>query len=136
MRFNLSVIGNIIGILLMINGMLMLTAIPFALYHSEESWKGIFISSLINLIIGFFLYFRTKNTKNKDLKRRDGYLIVTSSWIFMCLFGMLPAWGVIVSPIIMYFVGIGIYKLVINKVVDRDLFISILATFGISILFM
>ena len=90
MRFNLSVIGNIIGILLMINGMLMLTAIPFALYHSEESWKGILISSLINLIIGFFLYYRTKNTKNKDLKRRDGYLIVTSSWVFMCLFGMLP----------------------------------------------
>ena len=41
-----------------------------------------------------------------------------------------PAWGVIVSPIIMYFVGVGLYKLVINKVVDRDLFISILATFG------
>ena len=40
----------------------------------------------------------------------------------------------IVAPIIMYFVGVGLYKLVINKVVDRDLFISILATFGISIL--
>jgi len=34
----------------------------------------------------------------------------------------------------MYFVGVGLYKLVINKVVDRDMFISILATFGISIL--
>jgi len=45
-----------------------------------------------------------------------------------------PAFGVIVAPIIMYFVGVGLYKLVINKVVDRDLFISILATFGISIL--
>jgi len=43
-----------------------------------------------------------------------------------------PAWGVIISPIIMYFVGWGLYKLVINKVVDRDLFISILATFGIA----
>ena len=55
---------------------------------------------------------------------------------FMYLYGIHPAWGVIVSPIIMFFVGIAIYKLVINKVVDRDLFISILATFGISILFM
>ena len=52
----------------------------------------------------------------------------------MYLFGIHPSWGVIVSPI-MYFVGIGIYKLVINKVVDRDLLVS-LATFGISILFM
>tara|TARA_B110000263_G_C15185481_1_gene453591 strand:- start:238 stop:951 length:714 start_codon:yes stop_codon:yes gene_type:complete len=52
----------------------------------------------------------------------------------MYLAGIHPAYGVIVSPIIMYFVGWGLYKLVINKVVDRDLFISILATFGISIL--
>jgi len=41
---------------------------------------------------------------------------------------------VLIAPIIMYCVGWGLYKLVINKVVDRDLFISILATFGISIL--
>ena len=51
----------------------------------------------------------------------------------MYLAGIHPAWGVIVSPIIMYFVGWYLYKLVINKVVDRDLFISILATFGIAI---
>ena len=38
----------------------------------------------------------------------------------MYLYGIHPAWAVIVSPIIMYFVG-GTYKLVINKVVDRDL---------------
>jgi branched-chain amino acid transport system permease protein len=50
------------------------------------------------------------------------------------MIGIHPAFGVIVAPIIMYFVGVGLYKLVINKVVDRDLFISILATFGISIL--
>ena len=41
---------------------------------------------------------------------------------------------IIVSPIVMYCVGWGMYKLVINKVVDKDLFTSILATFGISIL--
>ena len=90
MKFNLNVIGNIIGILLMINGFLMLTAVPFGIYHSESSWKGILISSLINSALGAFLYYKTKDAENKDLKRRDGYLIVTSSWICMCLFGMLP----------------------------------------------
>tara|TARA_B100001123_G_scaffold98455_1_gene113246 strand:- start:283 stop:1692 length:1410 start_codon:yes stop_codon:yes gene_type:complete len=74
----------------MINGGLMLTAVPFGLYHSESSWTGILISSLINSAVGAFLYYRTKDAKNKDLKRRDGYLIVTSSWVCMCLFGMLP----------------------------------------------
>ena len=68
----------------------------------------------------------------------QGDLVILGGYIayFMYLYGIHPAWGVIVSPIIMYFVGVIIYKLVINKVVDRDLFISILATFGISILFM
>ena len=68
----------------------------------------------------------------------QGDLVILGGYIayFMYLYGIHPAWGVIVSPIIMYFIGVGIYKLVINKVVDRDLFISILATFGISILFM
>ena len=90
MKFNLNVIGNIIGILLMINGFLMLTAVPFGLYYMETTWKGILISSFINFVFGFLLYFRTKDTRNKELRRRDGYLIVTSSWIFMCCFGMLP----------------------------------------------
>ena len=34
----------------------------------------------------------------------------------------------------MYFIGVGMYNTVIYRVVDRDMFISILATFGISIL--
>ena len=66
----------------------------------------------------------------------QGELVIMGGYIayFMYVAGIHPAFGVIVSPIIMYFVGVGLYKLVINKVVDRDLFISILATFGISIL--
>ncbi len=66
----------------------------------------------------------------------QGELVIMGGYIayFMYTVGIHPAFGVIVSPIIMYFVGLFLYKSVINKVVDRDLFISILATFGISIL--
>jgi len=68
----------------------------------------------------------------------QGELVIMGGYVayFMYMNGIHPAFGVIVSPIVMYFVGIGIYKLVINKVVDKDLFTSILATFGISILMM
>ncbi|MAR41336.1 MAG: potassium transporter TrkG [Bacteroidota bacterium] len=90
MKFNLKVIGNIIGILLLINGLLMLTAVPFGIYHGEGSWKGILVASLVNSVIGFILYYNTKDNENKELKRRDGYLIVILSWIAMSLFGMLP----------------------------------------------
>ena len=60
----------------------------------------------------------------------QGDLVILGGYIayFMYLYGIHPAWGVIVAPVIMYFLGVLIYKLVINKVVDRDLFISILAT--------
>ena len=66
----------------------------------------------------------------------QGELVIMGGYIayFLYVAGIHPAFGVLLSPIIMFFVGVGIYKLVINKVVDRDLFISILATFGISIL--
>ncbi len=66
----------------------------------------------------------------------QGGLVIMGGYVayFMYMAGIHPAFGVIVSPIIMYFVGVGLYKLVINKVVDRDMLISILATFGISIL--
>ena len=66
----------------------------------------------------------------------QGELVIMGGYIayFMYTAGIHPALGIIVSPIIMYFVGWFLYKTVIYKVVDRDLFISILATFGISIL--
>ena len=66
----------------------------------------------------------------------QGELVILGGYIayFMYVAGIHPAFGVIVSPIIMYFVGWSLYKTIIFRVVDRDLFISILATFGISIL--
>ena len=101
----------------------------------QASMDGILLGNLFALIAyGMALQWGVMNIINIA----QGDLVILGGYIayFMYLYGIHPAWGVIVSPIIMYFVGIGIYKLVINKVVDRDLFISILATFGISILFM
>ena len=93
---------------------------------------GILLGVLFALIAyGMALQWGVMNIINiaqGDLVILGGYIAYT-----MYLAGIHPGWGVIVSPIIMYFVGWALYKLVINKVVDRDLFISILATFGIAI---
>ncbi len=72
----------------------------------------------------------------KIINIAQGELVILGGYIAYSMYtaGIHPALGVIVSPIIMYFVGLFLYKTIINKVVDRDLFISILATFGISIL--
>ena len=100
----------------------------------QASLDGILLGILFALIAyGMALQWGVMNIINiaqGDLVILGGYIAYT-----MYLAGIHPAWGVIVSPIIMYFVGWALYKLVINKVVDRDLFISILATFGIAIVF-
>jgi len=99
----------------------------------QASMDGILLGILFALIAyGMALQWGVMNIINIA----QGELVIMGGYIayFMYLSGIHPAFGVIVSPIIMYFVGVGMYKLVINKVVDRDLFISILATFGISIL--
>jgi len=99
----------------------------------QASMDGILLGILFALIAyGMALQWGVMNIINiaqGDLVILGGYIAYS-----MYLAGIHPGWGVIVSPIIMFFIGWGLYKLVINKVVDRDLFISILATFGIAIL--
>ena len=99
----------------------------------QASLDGILLGVLFALIAyGMALQWGVMNIINIA----QGELVIMGGYVayFMYVIGIHPAFGVIVSPVIMYFVGVGLYKLVINKVVDRDLFISILATFGISIL--
>ena len=99
----------------------------------QASMDGILLGILFALIAyGMALQWGVMNIINIA----QGELVIMGGYIayFMYVAGIHPAFGVIVAPIVMYFVGVGLYKLVINKVVDRDLFISILATFGISIL--
>lgn len=88
--FNYKVIGNILGILLLINGGFMALCLPISLYYNDGNWAAIAISSGITVAVGFLLKFITRNNKNKDLKKKDGYLIVTSGWIVMSFFGALP----------------------------------------------
>ena len=99
----------------------------------QASMDGILLGILFALIAyGMALQWGVMNIINIA----QGDLVIMGGYIayFMYVAGIHPAFGIIISPIIMFFVGWGLYKLVINKVVDRDLFISILATFGISIL--
>ena len=99
----------------------------------QASMDGILLGILFALIAyGMALQWGVMNIINIA----QGELVIMGGYIayFVYLSGIHPAFGIIVSPIVMYCVGWGMYKLVINKVVDKDLFTSILATFGISIL--
>lgn len=90
MRFNYRVIINVIGLLLMLNGAFMLLCIPFSLYFGDGDIYPILLSGTITIISGNISWLVTKNSQNKDLRKKDGYLIVVLGWLSMSFFGSLP----------------------------------------------
>jgi len=49
----------------------------------------ILTSGIVSLLTGLLLWFTTRKTE-RELRKRDGYLIVTLGWLIMSLFGTLP----------------------------------------------
>ena len=90
MKFNFKIILSLLGLLLSLNGVFMLLCLPFSIYYQEE-WHYFMISSGITIGIGFplWLYFNSREG-SKELKRKDGYLVVTLVWLVMSFSGSLP----------------------------------------------
>jgi trk system potassium uptake protein len=87
---NFKLIANIIGFLLILTGGFMLTGIPFSIYYNSGDHFSLIISGIITSFIGFLLWLFTRKNEVKEIKKRDGYLIVTLGWLMMSLFGTLP----------------------------------------------
>ncbi len=66
----------------------------------------------------------------------QGELVMLGGYIayFLHQAGVHPLWGVPAAAAVLFAFGWVLYRTVIFRVVDQDLFISILATFGLSIL--
>src|SRR5216684_176007 len=69
------------------------------------------------------------NVAQGELVMLGGY-----SAYFLYRAGIHPLLGVPVAAVLLFFLGWGLYRSVVFRVVDKDLFISILATYGLSIL--
>jgi len=66
----------------------------------------------------------------------QGELVMLGGYVAFFLYksGINPLFGVPVAAALLFVVGWLLYRVVIFRIVDKDLFISILATFGLSIL--
>ncbi len=89
MTINSRVIIHLLGLLTAMNGGFMLLMLPFAFYYNED-WRPIIIASGITIILGIIIYIITNNYKVKELRKREGYLIVTLGWLCMSFTGTLP----------------------------------------------
>lgn len=82
-------IGRVLGMLLFIElGMFLLCAGVSAGY-GESDYKYFLYTCIINAVVGGLLLLYGRGAENK-MSRRDGYCVVTLSWVFFTFFGMLP----------------------------------------------
>jgi len=99
---NYAIVFRIIGILLIIEGVFIASALPFSVYYgidenlvfalnnTQADFWPLLISSLLNIGIGLGLLSVFGKKTGKIIGKREGYIIVSLSWIIISLFGALP----------------------------------------------
>ncbi|SVA82863.1 uncharacterized protein METZ01_LOCUS135717 [marine metagenome] len=66
----------------------MVVPIFISLGYGEPDWEGFLLSSIICVIVGFPTWFITRH--NQSLTNRDGFAIVTFSWVLAGIAGSFP----------------------------------------------
>lgn len=87
--FHPKIIFRITGLLLYVEAIFLLACVPVALYYNEPIMRSLVISIASMVGIGsLFTYFCSGAERN--ISRKDGYIVVTLCWIIFSLFGSLP----------------------------------------------
>ncbi len=97
-----SMVQHIFGRLLMLFSLTMLPPVFVALIehlgagggftdftHASAEWLPFVEAFALTLAVGFIAYLPSRNAK-KDLRLRDGFLIVALFWVLLGMFGSLP----------------------------------------------
>jgi len=85
----LSVVQRILGLLLMIFSTSMLPPIAVSLLYGDGSWAAFVHGFGITAISGALVWFPVRNER-RELRLRDGFIIVAMFWIVLGSFGATP----------------------------------------------
>lgn len=77
------------GLLLLCNGVFMLMAALVSGIYNDGVTIDITLAAIVTMLVGVLSMFYTRDHK-KEVKRKEGYIIVTFGWIVMSVSGMLP----------------------------------------------
>lgn len=86
MNFRLTL--HVLGGLLLFLGATLLTPIPFSLYYRDGQIVTFLVSAAVTALSGYFLFrfFRSR----EEVTLREGFAIVTFTWLSFAVFGSLP----------------------------------------------
>jgi trk system potassium uptake protein TrkH len=83
-------IQRILGVIIVLSSLTKLPPAFLALAWREPETPGVFFGSfLVSLMVGLALWFPVRHV-NYEMRLRDGFLIVTMTWIFASLVSALP----------------------------------------------
>lgn len=85
---NFRMIKNILGWILIFEAAFMLIPLITALIYGEDVFFAFLIAMGVCLLVGFLGIW--KKPENKTLYSREGFVIVSASWILLSLFGSIP----------------------------------------------
>jgi trk system potassium uptake protein TrkH len=86
---NWTVVQRILGLLLMMFSLTMLPPILFSVYYNDHSWLPFVEGFGLTLAAGFFCWLPVHRSR-KDLRLRDGFLVVAAFWTVLGTFGAAP----------------------------------------------
>lgn len=88
-KLNYKIIFHLMGLLLLFNGGFMFIAALVSYITKDTVAAQITGASVLTACAGALLMLFTRGHK-KEVKKREGYIIVTFGWLFMSISGMLP----------------------------------------------
>jgi trk system potassium uptake protein TrkH len=86
---NKKYIVNVLGLILVFESAFMLLCAGVSLIYGESDIKAFLLSFGITLTVGGLCWFFSRNVE-KDILKRESFIIVTLVWIVMSIFGSLP----------------------------------------------
>ncbi|UII76750.1 TrkH family potassium uptake protein [Flagellimonas sp. HMM57] len=89
MRLNTRIIAHIMGLLMLCNGSFMLLAAFVSGIYEDGATLDITLAAVVTMLVGVMAMFYTRDHK-KEVKRKEGYIVVTFGWIIMSISGALP----------------------------------------------
>ena len=89
MKINHKIISYFIGFLLLFNGGFMFVSSIVSYYYKDGITNDMIYSGIIVTLIGGLLLFLNRN-HDKQLNKREGYLVVVLGWLAMIFTGTLP----------------------------------------------
>ena len=87
---NYFLVINLIGKVLVILSVFMMLPLLVSLLYKGTDTTSFFVSVIITFLTGIILHLTNKKQEQEELRHREGFAIVTLSWLAISFFGAIP----------------------------------------------